>query len=138
MQWEDTGRPDFSYYYPILAAVKGAPVYGAGLTRVAARKAFETGIVQDFGPEAGLYGLDLPLDPSEQSDREAFQREAHCNGLPENLLAGMVDLQRLRDTYLARAVGEALDAVGAPAQEGPVWWGQNRWRNGLADWVGGA
>jgi len=112
--WDNTGWPDFSYYYPIFTASKAARIFGAGLTRPAARNAFKTGILADFGAESGLYGLERALDAAEQAERLAFQRAAHCNALPENLLAGMVELQRLRDAYLARAVIEALDAVGGP------------------------
>ncbi len=114
LKWDDAGWPDFSYYYPIFVAGKAARVLGAGLTRPAARKAFKTGVLLDFGAEAELYGLDRALDEAEQAARLEFQRAAHCNALPENLLAGMVELQRLRDAYLARAVVEALEAVGGP------------------------
>ena len=114
LDWKNTGWPDFSLYYPIFASGQGAKIYGAGLTRTAARQALETGIVKGFGPEAPGYGLDQPLPTSEQSERETFQREAHCNALPDNLLPGMVGLQRLRDAYLARAVVNALNDVGAP------------------------
>jgi len=112
--WDETGWPDFSFYYPIFVAGGVARVFGAGVTRPAARKAFRTGILADFGAEAGLYGLDRRLEAAEQAERLAFQRAAHCNALPENLLAGMIDLQRLRDAYLARTAVEALEAVGGP------------------------
>ncbi len=112
--WEGTTWPDFSYYYPIIAAGEGARIYGAGLTRAAARAAFKTGIVADFGPAAGLYGLDRPLAASQLAERVAYQRRAHCDALPEDLLPKMVALQRLRDAYLARAVVAALDEVGRP------------------------
>ncbi|MCF6234467.1 MAG: ChaN family lipoprotein [Rhodobacteraceae bacterium] len=112
--WDETGWPDFSYYYPIFVAGNDARVFGAGLPRPAARKAFKTGVVADFGAEAGLYGLDIALDEAQHAERLGFQRAAHCNALPESLLPGMIELQRLRDAYLARAVVEALEAVGGP------------------------
>jgi len=114
LAWDESGWPDFSLYYPIIAAVPKARIFGAGLPRAAARRAFKTGIVRDFGDAAARFGLDVPLSEAEQSEREAFQREVHCNALPETLLAGMVELQRLRDAYLARAVVAALEIVGGP------------------------
>jgi uncharacterized iron-regulated protein len=43
-----------------------------------------------------------------------MQFEAHCEALPEEMLPVMVDLQRLRDAVLARAVKRALDETGGP------------------------
>ena len=40
--------------------------------------------------------------------------EAHCGMLPEDLLPGMVEAQRLRDAVLAQAAIEALDRFGPP------------------------
>ncbi len=108
--WDQTGWPDFALYYPIFAAAPEAKVYGAGLPRGAARDALKAGVVDYFGDDAINYGLDQPLDASEQETREAYQFAAHCDALPESMLPMMVDLQRLRDALLARAVSAALDA----------------------------
>ena len=67
-----------------------------------------------FGAGAQAYGLTEPLTTPEQTEREAGQREAHCNALPEDLLAGMVEAQRLRDAVLADAVLKAWRATGGP------------------------
>jgi len=42
------------------------------------------------------------------------QRAAHCDALPEEILPGMVAVQRLRDAVLARAVVQAVEATGGP------------------------
>lgn len=111
LDWEKSGWPDFQMYYPIFAAAPGARIYGAGLDREAARAAMQGGI----DPEIAMrFGLDAPLPPAEQAAREALQREAHCNALPEEMLADMVRVQRLRDAMLARATLEAFDATGGP------------------------
>lgn len=112
--WEAAGWPDFSMYYPIFTAAPQARVYGAEVPRTEARRAFDTGIAAVFGPEAAAYGLTDPLPPDEQSAREAEQAEAHCNALPPDLLPAMVDVQRLRDATLARAVVQAMADTGGP------------------------
>jgi hypothetical protein len=50
----------------------------------------------------------------EQAEREALQMAAHCDALPEEMLPGMVAVQRLRDAVLARAVIRALDETDGP------------------------
>ena len=45
---------------------------------------------------------------------EALQGDAHCNALPETLLAGMVEAQRLRDADLAAAALAAHARNGGP------------------------
>lgn len=114
LQWNAQGWPDFALYYPIFAAAPAARVYGAEIPRDIARKAFDTGIAAQFGPEAAAYGLTTPLAPADQSAREAEQLAAHCNALPPELLPGMVAVQRLRDAALARAVLQAMADTGGP------------------------
>ncbi len=70
------------------------------------------GIGGYFGADAPRYGLDRVLEKAEQADRQAFQHAAHCDALPETMLPVMVDLQRLRDAMLARAVVAALEQTG--------------------------
>ncbi|MBC7133358.1 MAG: ChaN family lipoprotein [Roseovarius sp.] len=112
--WAESGWPDFAMYHPIFAAAPGARIYGAQVTREAARAVFETGPAEAFGPEAAAYGLTDPLPEAEQAAREALQMAAHCDALPEEMLPGMVAVQRLRDAVLARAVMQALAETGGP------------------------
>jgi uncharacterized iron-regulated protein len=112
--WEGSGWPDFSYYHPIFAAAPEASVFGGALPRAEVRRSVTEGAAAVFGPQAGLYGLDAPLDPADQDAREIDQAEAHCNALPEALLPGMVEAQRLRDAALARAVITAHAETGGP------------------------
>ena len=112
--WEASGWPDFALYHPIFAAAPQARVYGAEVPRGASRRAFDDGIAAVFGAGAGAYGLTAPLPPEDQAGREAEQAEAHCNALPPDLLPGMVDVQRLRDAALARAVVQAMEDTGGP------------------------
>jgi len=114
LDWGQTGWPDFGYYFPIFAAMPEARIYGAGLARGVARKAMKSGISEYFGADAPRFGLDQPLSEAEQTEREAFQRAAHCDALPQVMLPVMVDLQRLRDALLAQAVLTALAETGGP------------------------
>ena len=112
--WQNSGWPDFAMYHPIFAAAPMARIYGGDLPPGDARRAVSEGAAAVFGADAPRYGLAAPLSPDDQSGREAEQRDAHCNALPEDLLAGMVEAQRLRDAALARAVVQALDETGGP------------------------
>ncbi|SLN31993.1 hypothetical protein ROG8370_01285 [Roseovarius gaetbuli] len=114
LEWGESGWPDFALYYPIFAAAPEAAIYGAQVPREEARAVFEEGLAASFGADAVRYGLDRPLPATEQTEREALQMAAHCDALPVDILPGMVDIQRLRDTALARAVLNALDETGGP------------------------
>ncbi len=116
LDWASSGWPDFAMYHPIFTAAPEAAIYGAQVPREAARAAFETGIAEAFSGDAVKYGLTEPLPQDEQQRREALQLEAHCDALPEEMLPGMVQIQRLRDAELARAVVAAMDDTGG----GPV------------------
>ena len=113
LNWQDSGWPDFAMYYPIFTA-SDARIYGAAVPREAAHRTMSEGLETAFGADSARFGLDQALPQPEQSAREALQAEAHCNALPENMLAPMVDIQRLRDAVLARTVIEALDETGGP------------------------
>lgn len=116
LDWTLSGWPDFAMYHPIFAAAPRARVLGAAVPRDAAREAIATGAAQAFGAGAEAYGLAGALPQDMQERREDLQRRAHCDALPVEMLAGMVEVQRLRDASLARAAIEGLDAPGA----GPV------------------
>lgn len=112
--WADSGWPDFVMYHPIFTAAPAAAVFGGALPRDQVRAAFTDGAAAVFGSDAAAYGLADPLAPEDQAARETLQQEAHCNALPETMLPGMVEAQRLRDAALARAVVQAMAATGGP------------------------
>lgn len=117
LDWDVRGWPDFDLYAPILEAAPQARIFGAEQQREAIGRAMEEGAAAAFGPDAPKYGLDRALDPAEQSLREKMMQASHCNALPEDMLAGMVEVQRLRDASLADAALWARTMTGA---EGPV------------------
>ena len=114
LAWDAAGWPDFAMYYPIFAAAPDALIYGAAVPRDDARAAMEDEIAATFGPDAGAYGLLGPLPTDQLAARIALQDEVHCNAMPAEMLPTMVDIQRLRDATLARAVVRAMrDTRGA-------------------------
>lgn len=114
LDWANSGWPDFSYYAPLFAFGAEVPILGAGVDRSAAQGAFAEGAAAVFAGDAARFGLDRPLPADEQATREAEQMAAHCDALPEDILPGFVEAQRLRDATLAAAVLAALEAHGPP------------------------
>ncbi|MDK3072179.1 ChaN family lipoprotein [Sedimentitalea sp. JM2-8] len=114
LEWAESGWPPFAMYHPIFQAAPDARIYGGEVPRAAALAAIQSGPAVAFGADAELYGLTADLPAAESAERESLQREAHCNAIPEDRLAAMVDIQRLRDAVLAREVIAALDDTGGP------------------------
>lgn len=114
LDWDGSGWPDFAMYFPLFEAAPNAAIFGAALPRAAARAAMDQPVTESFGTDAARYGIDQPLSEADQQDREALQASAHCDMLPQEMLPGMVAVQRLRDAMLARAALDALDATGGP------------------------
>ena len=112
--WTDSGWPPLDIYLPVFQAARGAMQFGALVPRSDMGQVIGGGIVPYFGVDAGLYGLKDPLPEAEQAAREADQQAAHCNAMPEDKLWMLVDIQRLRDAVLARAVRRALGETGGP------------------------
>ncbi|WP_299745961.1 ChaN family lipoprotein [uncultured Tateyamaria sp.] len=99
-------------YADVLAA--SPVIVGAALSREDMRAAFSSGAAEVFGAEAESYGLTQPLAEEEQAIRELNQFDAHCEAMPQEMMGGMVEAQRLRDAAFARSVIEALDTYGSP------------------------
>ena len=112
--WEAAGWPDFAMYHPVFAAARNARFVGGTETREAARRAVDEGAAEVFGADAPTFALDRPLPDAERGLRIDEQRAAHCDALPEDLLPGMVEAQRLRDGWLARAALAAHADTGGP------------------------
>jgi len=115
LQWEASGWPDFDMYYPIFEAAPDAAVFGAAVPRDQLRDMMQKDLV-DVADVLNLssFQLDIPLPEEQQTAREALQRAAHCDALPEEMLSFMVNVQRLRDAALAQAALAAINEVGGP------------------------
>ncbi len=114
LDWANSGWPDFAFYAPLFALGAKVPVYGAHLDRAAVRAAFDRGAAAVFAGDSARFGLNDALPQAEQTAREAEQMAAHCDALPDHLLPGFVEAQRLRDAALAMAALAAWDAHGGP------------------------
>lgn len=114
LDWTGRGWSNFSDYYEVFRAAGEARIYGAEVSRHRIARAVERGAGAAMGRAGDRFGLGDPLAPEEQAERAADQGRAHCGALPEAMLAGMVEAQRLRDAALADAVLTALDATGGP------------------------
>ena len=115
LEWEASGWPDFSMYYPIFSAAPDALIVGAGVPRSVLRAIVTENLARAADQElVSRFKLDESLPNDQQAAREALQRESHCNALPEEMLPGMVNVQRLRDAMLAEAALSGLEQVGGP------------------------
>jgi uncharacterized iron-regulated protein len=112
--WADSGWPDFEMYYPIFTATDAPAIFGGAVERNLVRQAVLDGAATIFGASADMFNLNNNLDDAEQSLREAGQMASHCDALPEAMLGGMVEAQRLRDASMARAVVAAFAETGGP------------------------
>lgn len=112
--WSEGAWSNFEMYFPIFRAHLDAEIYGAALDRNIMRSSVTDGAAAQFEGNIALYGLDQRLDSAEQMKREALQMEAHCNALPETMLPGMVEAQRLRDAHFSKVTLQALKETGGP------------------------
>lgn len=114
LRWSDSGWPDFAMYHPIFLAAGPARHLGASVPPQDLRRVMDEGLEAGLGAaEVAAWGLG-PLPAAEQSAREAEQKAAHCDALPDRLLPGMVAAQRLRDWALASRAVAAVDAGQGP------------------------
>ncbi|WP_116134946.1 ChaN family lipoprotein [Tropicimonas sp. IMCC34043] len=113
LDWDKSGWPDFAMYHPIFLAAPQARIYGAAVPYDDLKAAMSDGAAAAFGDQAERFGL-APLAAEDQAAREAEQMEAHCNALPEEMLPGMVEAQRLRDARFSEVALQALAETGGP------------------------
>lgn len=99
---------------PVDALGPGAAL-GAGLERAALSTAITEGAAAAFDGDSALFGLDAPLPASMEAAMAQEQIEAHCNALPAEMAAGMVEAQRLRDAAFGAALLRAHAQAGGPA-----------------------
>lgn len=114
IRWAELGWPPLSMYLPIFNAAPDAPIYGALVPREAAMAAMDAGPAVALGADAARYGLTVPLPDEEKAAREAGQMAAHCDALPVEMAPVLVQIQRLRDAVLARAILTAIEDTGGP------------------------
>jgi uncharacterized iron-regulated protein len=121
LDWANSHWPDWSNYRPLFAAAlaAGMEIRAANLSLADVR----TIARQQALPPAtlALYRLDQPLDSAAAAAMANEIRDAHCGQLPETMVPGMVDVQRARDSAMARAmIGDASAAAVLIAGAGHV------------------
>lgn len=115
LDWENSGWPDFGMYFPIFMAAPDAMILGAAVPREQLIRSMKEGAKDVLDAEQSeRFGLLTPLPADQLEQRISLQRDAHCDALPEDLLPGMVEVQRLRDAVLARAAAQGIDDFGGP------------------------
>ena len=112
--WAESGWPDFALYRPVFDALGAAAIHGAAQPSDAVRAAMSEGAAARFEGDPARFGLGAGLPEDQQARRERLQAAAHCDALPEALLPGMVEAQRLRDASFAATVLRALEETGGP------------------------
>ncbi len=102
--WDQSGWPAWPTYEPIFAAALGAglEIRTANLPLADVRALAR----QQPLPTASraFYRLDQPLDRATNSAMAEEIRQSHCGQLPEQMVPGMVAVQRARDAAMARAM----------------------------------
>ncbi len=116
--WDKLGWPDWTMYAPIVDAAPEAPVLGAAVARETVRAAIKRGaaevFAEDLGGDAGALGLNRPLPSDVQAEMEAEQIAVHCDALPAEMAAPMVEAQRLRDAAFAATVLRGRELGAGP------------------------
>lgn len=108
LRWADRGWPDFAMYGPIFEAAPRAEVTGGAVDmqgmQVAMRDGAGAAGATVLGAAARRYRLEEPYDAATQEAATAEQVRAHCDAIPAEVGARMVEAQRLRDAAFADAV----------------------------------
>ena len=111
LQWTQRGWPDFALYTPVFeaAVTLGAQLIAAHPDR-SVLKPLMLGRELDDQLRTDL-SLDLPLPAQAQKSLEAEIIRAHCGHAPPSMISPMVQAQRLKDAWMARALIEAPKPV---------------------------
>lgn len=120
LEWNARGWPDFEMYYPIFSAAPEAAIFGGEASTEDVRRAVTEGASVVFGDAAALFGIDEPIDAGQLEARIKLQNDVHCGAMPEELLPGMVEAQRLRDAILAKATVAAFEHAKSMGNEPQV------------------
>jgi uncharacterized iron-regulated protein len=108
INWESTGWPDWALYAPIAEAAlaAGLPIRTANLSRDGVHAVASEGWTA-LAPER-VSRLALTTEPSEET-RAAMSEEmraSHCGLLPDDSIAPMIRVQRVRDGLMAEALAK--------------------------------
>ncbi|RDD63606.1 ChaN family lipoprotein [Ferruginivarius sediminum] len=113
--WKERGWPDWEIYEPVAAAAlrAGLPVRAADVAQPLQRKVGREGLAALAERRVRTLGLDRDLPEALRADLRQELVESHCNMLPDEAIAPMAKVQRLRDAAMAESlVSAAKEGVG--------------------------
>ncbi len=111
--WEERGWPAWSIYQPIAEAAlrNEMPMYPGNPSPELTRA---VGHGESLDPEqAARLAWERDYDPDQRAALTDQMAAAHCNAMPAAAMAPMVDVQRLRDAWMAASLREADGGSGA-------------------------
>jgi uncharacterized iron-regulated protein len=112
-EWDESGWPPFELYAPVFdaALAAGLPIAAADLSREDLAALRGSAGADALVAELGL-GEPLPAETRLALERQII--ESHCGHATDEMLPGMVLVQRARDARLARSIFEAAGGEGRP------------------------
>jgi uncharacterized iron-regulated protein len=111
LTWTKRGWPKFDLYAPIFEVIQKLKI-----PMIAAHPDKKTILPLKLGKELESslikeLALDRPLDPKSLAELEEEIKIGHCGYAPEGLMRLMIQAQRLKDAWMARAVLRAKKPV---------------------------
>lgn len=114
VDWSRSGWPAWTLYQPIAdrALAAGLPIVATNLGPMATRAVARQGLRALDPSLVARLGLGQPLGAATRSEMAAEIREGHCGYAREEMLDGMIAVQRARDAQMAERLA-AADGDGA-------------------------
>ncbi len=104
LHWNDRGWPDWSYYQPIFASAitHAMPIFAGNPERTDLRALGKTGKVPERLREDLKWDITYDKAQSESLTDELVA--AHCGMISRDAVGPMMEMQRLKDAHMARAM----------------------------------
>lgn len=118
INWEKTGWPEWPYYRPVFhsAIENNLTIIAANLNSTQVRKVIKQG-TEVLSPDYQLMLKKYQYDNGLKKELEQDIQSAHCDMLPEKMLAPMLLGQQTRDIAMTLAIKKQLQS---PAAEGVI------------------
>lgn len=114
VDWANSGWPAWTLYRPAFAPVIEAdlPIFAAQFTRAESKRFSTQGLAMLDPDLVARFELDTPLANDLQAKLLDEMFVSHCEMVPREQLAGMVEIQRVRDAVMADAMLRGAQARG--------------------------
>jgi uncharacterized iron-regulated protein len=112
--WADSGWPAWDLYRPTFAPVieAGLPILAAQFPRSQTKRFMTEGLAVIEAESVSRYALDQPLAAELQAAWLDEMFASHCELVPREQLAPMVEIQRVRDAIMADAMLRGAEERG--------------------------